>query len=271
MASTLQHCSELPNTSNYKHKNEVQENSRNGSAMNYHNGQKPSYSYQRSASETPPPPPPLHMHSLSSTTNPQTAENNMNGYHHHQDGDEIHRVTVEDNRSKFAIYSVPNKARKASVLGTKVLPTPDVTPMALSKVMPLLISNGYNYRDAEEASTEHQNGDNPIQLEEDNWVKCDDSLPPQYPNRTAKFSNHPTTKYSSKHSHNNQTNKGLSHLESQPDGSCNVDGDESIVFTSSSVPRRHHKRGRKMTADNGDAAVDSDIEHHLLYGKETTL
>ena len=39
---------------------------------------------------------------------------------------------------------------------------------------------------------------------------------------------------------------------------------------SSSVPRRHKRRSKKPGNDNS-YCVDSDIEHHLLYGKETTL
>ena len=38
---------------------------------------------------------------------------------------------------------------------------------------------------------------------------------------------------------------------------------------SSSVPRRQKRRSKRSV--NEKYSVDSDIEHHILYGKETTL
>ena len=200
----------------------------------------------RSTSETPSPPiPPIRTSSNVTATAPL-----LNG---HLQDDEIQRITIEDNRSKFAIYSIPNKARKVS---TEKKISTEVTPMALSKVMPLLISNGHHQEDETEEHNNHYN-------EENNTTNSSNGLPPQYPNRIGKSPGHKLK------ASNNYSAAGYQHYNGSHDYPAASNGAMDENVGSSSVPRRHKRRGKKSVNDT--SCVDSDLEHHILYGKETTL
>ena len=129
--------------------------------------------------------------------------------------------------------------------------------MALTKVMPLLISNGHPERANGKEEKSNQNG------EENNISSTNNGLPPQYPNRISgkmlgnkiKTSNN----YSTDHQYPIKSN----------DSPQSTNGGMEENYTSSSVPRRHKRRGKKPVHET--SCVDSDIKHHILYGKETTL
>ena len=174
----------------------------------------------------------------------------------HQGDDDIERITVEDNRSKFAIYSLPNKPRKMS---REKKMSNDVPPMALSKVMPLLISNGHHEdENGNEDSSNHSN-------EEPVTSRLNNGLPPQYPNRAGKILGN-KLKSSNNFVPDYQNYNGSQ--EPTPNLVTNgvTKNDHSV---SSSVPRRQKRRSKRSV--NEKYSVDSDIEHHILYGKETTL
>ena len=203
----------------------------------------------RSSSSTPSPPlPPVRTSSNVGMTTPF-----LNG---HQGDDDIERITVEDNRSKFAIYSLPNKPRKMS-REKKI--SNDVPPMALSKLMPLLISNGHHEdENGNEDSSNHSN-------EEPVTSRLSNGLPPQYPNRAGKILGN-KLKSSNNFVPDYQNYNGSQ--EPTPNLVTNgvTKNDHSV---SSSVPRRQKRRSKRSV--NEKYSVDSDIEHHILYGKETTL
>ena len=205
-----------------------------------------------SGSGTPSPPiPPERTSSHISSNMPL-----LNG---HAKDDDVQRITVEDNRSKFAIYSLPNKPRKVS---KEKKASNEVTPMALSSVMPLLISNGNHERE----NGSEENSDN--SKEESNHSRISNGLPPQYPNRSSKMQPH-KLKASNNYVPDYQNYNG-SQDSNISQNIVNGSGTANGHTGSSSVPRRHKRRSKKPGNDNS-YCVDSDIEHHILYGKETTL
>ena len=226
--------------------------SRNSLARNSNNSHNYNGMNPRSASGTPSPPlVPVRTSSNVGATTPL-----LNG---HTKVDDIERITVEDNRSKFAIYSLPNKPRKVS---RERKSSNDVTPMALSKVMPLLISNGQHVE--ENGNDDSSNNSN----EEYGLIRTNNNgLPPQYPNRAAKQMH----KLKASNNFVPDYNKHNGSHDSPTDPITNGDGaSKPNNDGSSSVPRRNkHRRGKKSINDN--YCVDSDIEQHILYGKETTL
>ena len=225
---------------------------RNSKDSRHINGINGDTNYRSSASGTPSPP--THPARTSSHMSPNTPL--LNG---HSKDEEVQRITVEDNRSKFAIYSLPNKPRKFS---KEKKTSNDVTPMALSSVMPLLISNGNH----EGENGSDGNSDN--SKEDSNPLRISNGLPPQYPNRSNKMQPHKLK------ASNNFVPDYQNYNGSQESNTSQnlVNGSEPTndFKGSSSVPRRHKRRSKKPGNDNS-YCVDSDIEHHILYGKETTL
>lgn len=208
--------------------------------------------YRSSASGTPSPPtPPARTSSYMSPNAPL-----LNG---HSKDEDVERITVEDNRSKFAIYSLPNKPRKIS---KEKKASNEVTPMALSSVMPLLISNGnHEGENGSEENSDHSK-------EDTNPSRISNGLPPLYPNRPSKMQPH-KIKASNNFVPDYQNYNGSQDSPSSQNV-VNGSGTANDYTGASSVPRRHKRRGKKSVNDTS-YCVDSDIEQHILYGKETTL
>ena len=245
-------------------KNSLNRNSNNS----HHNSITNGNPTRSSASGTPSPPtPPARISSNVVNGNIPL----LNGYPKDED---IERITVEDNRSKFAIYSLPNKPRKISTREKKLS---NDSPMALSKVMPLLISNGGSGRPEEDNNSNEENSNHSNEDQTITTSRLSNGLPPQYPNRVAagKFPSGHKLKASNNFVPDYQNYNGSHDSPAIP--STNGGGTTaSSEGLSSSVPRRHKRRGGKKSNnhnENNSSAycVDSDIEQHILYGKETTL
>ena len=250
-------------------KNSLNRNSNNSHNNSITNGTNNPTRSSTSGTPSPPTPP---ARTSSNVVNGNTPV--LNGY---SKDEEIERITVEDNRSKFAIYSLPNKPRKISSQRERKLSNDP--PMALSRVMPLLISNGSSFQPPEDENNSNEENSNHSNEEATTTTtsRLSNGLPPQYPNRVGagKFPSGHKLKASNNFVPDYQNYNG-SHDSPSHGPSTNGVTTTSNEGLSSSVPRRHKRRGGKKSNnhnENNSSAycVDSDIEHHILYGKETTL